>query len=71
MILKLKIQISVSSAPLIVEAVVRHVSAGAAGVEFIGWQDSERARLRAFVRNLREGGADLAAPTIHPLSTRM
>jgi PilZ domain len=67
MILKLEIQISVSSSPLRVDAVVRHVSAGAAGVEFIGWQDSERARLRAFVKNLRLSGADLAAPTIHPL----
>ena len=66
MILRLAIEISVTAPPLIVEAVVRHVSAGAAGVEFIGWRDTERARLRAFVRNLRELGADLAAPTIHP-----
>ena len=52
MILRLGIQISVSSAPVIVEAVVRHVSTRNFGVEFIRWQDSERERLRPFLKDL-------------------
>ena len=52
MILKLGIQISISSPPVIVETVVRRVPAGRVGVEFIRWQNNERERLRPFVRSL-------------------
>ena len=52
MILKLAVRISASTSPVIVEALVRHVSTESVGVEFIRWQDSERERLRPFVRDL-------------------
>jgi hypothetical protein len=43
-------------APVTVDAaVVRNIRSGAAGVEFLQWQQSERDRLQLFIRGLLIG----------------
>ena len=50
-ILQLELKISPSIAPVAVEAaLVRNVSMGRVGIEFLRWQESERERLQLFVR---------------------
>jgi PilZ domain len=64
MVVKLGLQISNDVAPVIVDAaIVRDVRAGAAGVEFLQWQQSERDRLQLFIRGLLIGrGVDAHPP---------
>lgn len=56
MILQIGLQISADLAPVIVDAaVVRNLSRGSAGVEFLQWRQSERERLQLFVRGMLIG----------------
>jgi hypothetical protein len=60
MIVKLALQITSSVPPVIVDAavvVVRRTDPRTAGVEFLRWQETERARLQAFMRVLFIGMA--------------
>jgi hypothetical protein len=70
MILKMELQITKDIAPVIVDAaVVRNVRSGAAGVEFLQWQQSEHERLQLFVRGLLIGrGVDLEPLTTPPVT---
>jgi hypothetical protein len=53
MIVKVGLQISPTAPPTMVEAgVVRYVGSGRVGVEFLRWQESERARAQLFVRGM-------------------
>ena|SRR5215510_6739657 len=57
-IMKLALQIYSSVPPVIVDAavvVVRRIDPETAGVEFLRWQETERVRLRAFMRELLIG----------------
>jgi hypothetical protein len=50
------LQVSVDLPPIGVDAaVVRNVSRGSAGVEFLRWQESERQRLQLFVQGILIG----------------
>ena len=52
-ILQMQLKISPTVAPVIVEAaLVRNVSGGRIGTEFLRWNDSERERLQLFVRGM-------------------
>lgn len=70
MVLKMELQITKDIAPVIVDAaMVRNVRSGAAGVEFLQWQQSERERLQLFVRGLLIGrGVDLEPLTTPPVT---
>jgi hypothetical protein len=74
MILKLGLQISNDVAPVTVDAaVVRNIRSGAAGVEFLQWQQSERDRLQLFIRGLLIGRGvelNLDARPANPSSRR-
>jgi hypothetical protein len=55
MVMKLALQIYSSAPPIIVDAavvVVRKTAPGTPSVEFLRWQETERARLRHFIRTL-------------------
>lgn len=55
-ILQMQLKISPSVAPVIVEAaLVRNVSTGRIGTEFLRWSESERERLQLFVRGMLIG----------------
>src|SRR5574341_862952 len=52
-VLRLELQLSDNLSPVVVDAaVVRHSQEQSVGVEFLRWQESERARLQLFVRGL-------------------
>jgi hypothetical protein len=56
MTLKMDLRIAAAVAPVVVDAaIVRNVRAGIAGVEFVGWQESERERLQLFVTGMLIG----------------
>jgi hypothetical protein len=56
MTVKMDLRIAAAVPPVIVDAaVVRNVRAGIAGVEFVGWQESERERLQLFVAGMLIG----------------
>lgn len=56
MVLQMGLQVSVDLPPIGVDAaVVRNVSRGSAGVEFLRWQESERQRLQLFVQGILIG----------------
>jgi hypothetical protein len=49
----LELQLSDNVSPVVVDAAaVRHSQGQSVGVEFLQWQESERARLQLFVRGL-------------------
>jgi hypothetical protein len=53
MVLRLELQLSDNVSPVVVDAaVVRHSQGQSVGVEFLRWEESERARLQLFVRGL-------------------
>jgi predicted RNA-binding Zn-ribbon protein involved in translation (DUF1610 family) len=53
MVLRLELQLSDNVSPVVVDAAaVRHSQGQSVGVEFLRWQESERARLQLFVRGL-------------------
>jgi predicted RNA-binding Zn-ribbon protein involved in translation (DUF1610 family) len=52
-VLRLELQLSDNVSPVVVDAAaVRHSQGQSVGVEFLQWQESERARLQLFVRGL-------------------
>jgi hypothetical protein len=51
-VLRLSLQLSDNVLAVVVEAAVRHSQGQSVGVEFLRWQESERARLQLFVRGL-------------------
>jgi hypothetical protein len=52
-VLRLELQLSDDVSPVVVDAAaVRHSQGQSVGVEFLQWQESERARLQLFVRGL-------------------
>jgi PilZ domain len=56
MILRIEFEVSADLPPVVVDAaVVRNLSTGNAGVEFLRWQESERERFQLFVRGLLIG----------------
>jgi hypothetical protein len=56
MTLKMDLRIAAAVPPVVVDAaVVRNVRAEIAGVEFVGWQESERERLQLFVTGMLIG----------------
>lgn len=56
MTMRIDLRISAAVAPVVVDAaVVRNIRAGIAGVEFVGWQESERERLQLFVTGMLIG----------------
>ena len=56
MTVKMDLRISAAVPPVIVEAaVVRSIRAGIVGVEFVGWQESERERLELFITGMLIG----------------
>ncbi len=55
-VLQIDLKISADLPPVTVDAaVVRNLSRGSAGVEFLRWQESERERLQLFVRGMLIG----------------
>jgi PilZ domain len=55
LILRLELRISADLPPVGVDAVVRNLSTGSVGVEFLRWQESERERFQLFVRGMLIG----------------
>jgi PilZ domain len=56
MILRIDLEVSADLPPVVVDAaVVRNLSTGSAGVEFLRWRESERERFQLFVRGMLIG----------------
>jgi hypothetical protein len=61
-VLKVDLCLSAAVPPVIVDAaVVRNVRTGVAGVEFVRWRESERARLQLFMIGMLIGRAAQSA----------